>query len=360
MNDQPLPDNCKRFIYADDLCLTTQQKTFNQIEQTLEKALDKLGKYYHANHLKPNPAKTSVSAFHLNNRAAGKKLSINWEGTQLEHSFRPVYLGVTLDRAPTFKEHIKKTIHKVSTRNNLLRRLANSNWGAEPSALRTTALALFFSVAEYACPTWARSNHAAKINTVLNDTCRTVTGCLRPTPLPCLYALAGIAPPDIRRSVISNTERATAEADKRHPLHNHGIVPRRLTSRVSFMDGTDNLDSDKRSARESAWLISWNALGEKSASWVKRGIIPTESLASGNDLPWAVWKTLNRLRVGVARCKASMKEWRLALDAKCECGETQTNEHLLSCSLAPACTAEDLAVPLPTALDCATYWSDKI
>ena len=35
-NDQPLPTDCSRFIYADDLCITTQQSDFQHVEQTLE------------------------------------------------------------------------------------------------------------------------------------------------------------------------------------------------------------------------------------------------------------------------------------------------------------------------------------
>ena len=35
-NDQPLPTDCSRFIYADDLCITTQQSDFQHVEHTLE------------------------------------------------------------------------------------------------------------------------------------------------------------------------------------------------------------------------------------------------------------------------------------------------------------------------------------
>ena len=36
LNDQPLPTDCSRFTYADDLCITTQQSDFQHVEQTLE------------------------------------------------------------------------------------------------------------------------------------------------------------------------------------------------------------------------------------------------------------------------------------------------------------------------------------
>ena len=77
----------------------------------------------------------------------------------------------------------RKLKAKIQSRNALLSKLANSKWEANPYTLRTTVLARCFSTAEYACPVWERSAHAAKIDSALNDTCRRITGCLKPTPL---------------------------------------------------------------------------------------------------------------------------------------------------------------------------------
>ena len=75
-NDQPLPVATNSFIYADDLCLTTQQKTFEQVETTLASGLNELDAYYNENHLRPNPAKTQVTAFHLKNHQADRKRNV--------------------------------------------------------------------------------------------------------------------------------------------------------------------------------------------------------------------------------------------------------------------------------------------
>ena len=96
---------------------------------------------------------------------------------------------------------------KVATRNNLLKKLANSRWGTNARTIRTTALALCYSTAEYAAPVWERSAYAHLLNTELNQACRAITGCLRPTKVENLYLLAGIAPPEIRRSVCARVER---------------------------------------------------------------------------------------------------------------------------------------------------------
>ena len=122
------------------------------------------------------------------------------------------------EHSPT-NSTLKKVKGKVRTRNKLLHKLANSSWGANTFTLHATALALCYSVVEYACPVWERSSHAKKVGASLNDSCRCITGCLRPTNVDSLpiYVLAGIAPPGVCRSVASRTERRRQADDTRHP-----------------------------------------------------------------------------------------------------------------------------------------------
>ena len=99
-----------------------------------------------------NPDKTQVTAFHPRNKEANRSLKVEWNRTELENTPHPKYLGVTIDRTISYKEHIHNKNIKVATRNNLLRNLSNSKWGANASTIRTPALALCYSVAEYAVP----------------------------------------------------------------------------------------------------------------------------------------------------------------------------------------------------------------
>ena len=194
-NDQPIHKDTRSFIYADDLCIATQDASFEKTESTLSAALDSIGDYYEKNHLRANPDKTQTCVFHLRNRKANRQLNISWCGKKLEHTPSPIHLEVTFDRTLSYSTHITKVKAKTAARNNVLRKLANSKWGTHPSTIKTTALALCYSTAEYACPVWERSAHAHKVDPVLNDACRAITGCLQPTDVENLYLLAGIAPP---------------------------------------------------------------------------------------------------------------------------------------------------------------------
>ena len=119
-------------------------------------------------------------------------------GAHLKHDSKPVYLGVTLDRTLTYIEHLEKTASKLKTRNNLLMKLVSTTWGANANTLRSSALALCYSVGEYCAPVWARSTHTNLVDVQLNSTNRLISGTLKPTPLPWLPVLANIEPHALR------------------------------------------------------------------------------------------------------------------------------------------------------------------
>ena len=358
-NDQPMDQNTERFIYADDLCVTSQENSFEAVEANLTTALDELLLYYERNHLHANPAKTQVCSFHLRNREAHQLLNIRWSGTPLEHCTHPVYLGVTLDRTLTFKEHIKNTKAKVGSRNNILRKLTNSKWGATAHTLKSTALALCYSSAEYACPVWERSTHAQKLDPALNNTCRLITGCLKPTNTSNLHLLACIAPADIRRKVASRVEKTKATSDERHLLHGCHPPAQRLKSRRSFLSQVQPLTKSREETKIQLWMEKL----ENDPPPTGMGIPPSEHLPPGQEASWAQWKTLNRLRTRTGRSKDALVRWGYKTGpTTCECGQADhTMEHCLVCPLLPnPCSPKDLAVFNKNAKDCVKKWETAI
>ena len=127
-------------------------------QHTVEEALDELTTYYRSNSMRANPDKTQVTSFHMKKREAKRTLEVKWNNTELENTPHPKYLGVNWDRTLSYKKHIHNTKMKLATRNKLLKKLTNSKWGCNASTIRTTALALSYSAAEFTCPVWARSH----------------------------------------------------------------------------------------------------------------------------------------------------------------------------------------------------------
>ena len=149
--------------------------------------------------LKLSHAKTVMAAFHLHNRKAKRELKVYANGKLLPFFPISTYLGLKLDRALTFRHHLETLRKKLTTRVTLLRRLAGSGWGAGAKTLRTAALSLVYSTAEYYAPVWCGSAHTSLIDSVLNDALHIVTGYLRPTPTDHLPILLGIQPAELRR-----------------------------------------------------------------------------------------------------------------------------------------------------------------
>ncbi len=197
INDLPVTQSHK-FIYADDICIGTQHRTFDEVENVLNKDMDLMVDFLSRWRLQPSATKKVSSIFHLHNAQAKRKLNIFLKGQWIKHDPNPTYLGVTLDRSLTYHDHLKKTAAKVSSRNNLLSKLAGKSWGARAQTHKTTALALCYSTAEYCSPVWSRSSHTKLVDVQLNTSMRTITGTLHSTPLPWLPVLSNIPPPHLR------------------------------------------------------------------------------------------------------------------------------------------------------------------
>ena len=142
--------------YADDPAQLFSDASWPRVEEVLTSDIAAISEYLKLWRLKLSMAKTTATAFHLANKDANRQLKVSLGGSLLPYNPSPTYLRVKLDRQLTYKQHLESMCAKASSRNNLLRRLAGSSWGACTSTLRTGALALVYSAAEYAAPAWSR------------------------------------------------------------------------------------------------------------------------------------------------------------------------------------------------------------
>ena len=131
----------------------------------------------------------------------------------------PKYLGYTMDMTQTHKPHIEKVAQKLKSRNNIPQKLAGSTWGCDANTLRTAALSMVYSSAEYCCPVWLRSSHTSKVDTQINASLRIVTGTLKSTPLPWLPVLSNITPSHILRKAALAKEWSKIEKNESLPIH---------------------------------------------------------------------------------------------------------------------------------------------
>ena len=140
----------------------------------------------------------------------------------------------------------KVSARHISSVTRVDRRLVSSRWGTGAKILRTAALSLVYSTAEYCAPVWCRSAYTRLIDSVLNDALRIVTGCLRPTPTDHLPMLSGIPRVELRQlgATLSLANRGFLNPD--HILYSFlsgssDARQQRLRSRRPFVPTARNL-----------------------------------------------------------------------------------------------------------------------
>ena len=147
ISDRPKSKSIQ-YGYADDLALFCSHQRWRTIEKTLTADVEHVVEYFKLWRLKISATKTTVTPFHFNNRESGRQLSVFLDGNLLPHKSCPTYLGVKLYRSLTYKHHTEALHAKLTAQNNLLRCLAGSTWGASTSTLRTSAIAIVYSITE--------------------------------------------------------------------------------------------------------------------------------------------------------------------------------------------------------------------
>ena len=209
--------------------------------------------------------------------------------------------------------------------------LVGMGWGASPSTLRTSALALVYAPAEYCAPTWSRSRHTSLLDVSLNCTLRIITGCLQPTPVEQLPVLAGIPPAELRRWALS-LALACRAMDPDHLLH-HTITreetqPRLKSWRPFATSGKDLLSTTLPNETKTHWIARmWSVEWQPSTSRLREYITSPSRSSPGSDIPRQACVKFNRLRTKVGRFNANMCRWGLSKSPACDCGADFKSYH---------------------------------
>ena len=306
-----------------------------KVKETLSRDMEDLVDFLQTWRLKLNSSKTTSTPFHLNNHEAQRQLNSCVHGTTLPHSPHPKYLGAKLDRQLTYRQHVEGLRGKVMARNNFIRCLSGSTWGANAKNFRAAAIAIVYNSAEYVTQVWSRSSHTKKLGVSLNDIMRITTGCVKPSPKHILPVFSGIAPAKLRRSYITNKISHHAWAIKEHPLHSlvpdpQSLRPQRLKSRHPFYRHT----AEHRVCDHDI-IEAWNEEWTKHQHPKQLKLTLDTTALPGSDLLQRLWVSLNRPRAGVGRFGAEIRKWGLRTSASCASGAaTQNAEHILfDCNL---------------------------
>ena len=314
------------FMYADDIAIAFQAKTFEEIERALRADLVRLSFYFSKWRLKPNAGKTVSCVFHLNNRAANRKLRIKFNGMKVKHDKHPKYLGVFLDRSLTYRPQLTSTQKKLKPRINIVQKLAGSSWGCSAKTLRITTQALVMSIADYCSPVWMNSCHVKLVDTQVNVAMRLISGSVQSTELEWLNVLSNIAPIHLLRQESALRECEKIKMNNELPIHGDiESAPNtlRLRSRKPFW--CFYRDSTNMDNLMNRWRCWW-----QNVSVHNKQLITDPTLeVNGIELPRRTWLRLNRVRTGQGCVAFLLHRWNIIESPLCQCGEDQTMEHFV-------------------------------
>ncbi|XP_072392093.1 uncharacterized protein [Diabrotica undecimpunctata] len=149
--------------YADDFCIYTEHKEYKQAI----KNLDRKHQY---------PLKNKVK-----------------------------YLGMTLDKHLTWKDHIEDMLNKCNKGINFLKSINKTWWGADVDVNLLFYRAYIRSILDYGSIFYGSASNALlnKINVIHNSALRTCLGAMKSTPIQPLYLEALEPPLNIRRNFLT-------------------------------------------------------------------------------------------------------------------------------------------------------------
>jgi len=99
----------RKCAFADDLAIMNANGHWQTVEVVLSKDMATIGKYLQTWKLKLSTTKTVYVVFHLNNKETKCELKVNFNNETLPFCSEPKYLGVTLDRSLTYRQHLEVT-----------------------------------------------------------------------------------------------------------------------------------------------------------------------------------------------------------------------------------------------------------
>ena len=234
-----------------------------------------------------------------------------------------------------------------------------SKWGATPTTLRSSTLALHYWAAEYACP-GVGALHPCK-----------ETGCDTEWNLSNDHRLSEAdkhqQSAHTRRNRPIRHQESGGKSYRKDSACYGPKAPTQWTSRSGAtpeiaeelkIKCTEHINTTAKASRIELWRERLEPLDAS----VDPNISADEHLPAGAENPWTTWKALNRLYTQVGRSRVNMLKWGFSNEQEtCDCGIRPTMQHLLVCPMMDtACSPQDLAMANGIAIGCAKHWEGTI
>ena len=205
----------------DDISLTASSFSLKKNIRILQREVAKLYSLGAENAIEFDLAKTELIHFTTSKEAKTASLPLP-NGVSIQPKDLVRWLGIWFDSGLTFKQHV--AIRTSQARSTFMRmtRLANSDRGLSPFALRQLYLACVTSVADFGSPVWWKGQAQLKrpLQALQNLALKKILGVFKTAPILPMEVEAALAPPSVRLNA-SNRQYALRmlKLPTEHPIN---------------------------------------------------------------------------------------------------------------------------------------------
>ena len=207
-------------LYVDDFLICYRSKNMNTIERQLQQCLNKLQDWTNENGFKFSTSKTQCVHF-CKLRKLHNDPVITLNGVPIPVVEEAKFLGVIFDKKLSFIPHIKALKNKCLKALNLLRVLANTDWGADRKVLLRLYRSLVRSKLDYGSIVYgsARKSYLKMLNTIHHQGLRLALGAFRTSPIESLLAEANEPSLSLRREKLALNYVSKVKANPKNPVN---------------------------------------------------------------------------------------------------------------------------------------------
>lgn len=213
-----IPMNVQYSIYIDDINIFTSNRDIQLATQTMQNAISRVANWAYQTGFQLSKEKTVSMHFHRTRQNNNIQLQLNNENIKVMTEFK--WLGMIIDSKWTWNAHINNLKKKVTKALNLMKMIAHSSWGLKRETLDKIFKVYIQPIIEYGAIAYdsAKPNLKCKLNPVLNQAIRIITGAFRTSPVSSILAEAGKMPLDYRRKILISNYILKKAKVKNHPL----------------------------------------------------------------------------------------------------------------------------------------------
>ena len=198
LHDLPdvVPPEVRISIYADDVTIWATDNDPDKTLKAIQTAVDNINTWASKWNLSISQSKTECTVFTRRYSLKNYKPHIYLNNQEIQYNPTPKILGLIFDEKLLWKTHISNVVSLCLPRLNLLKIIANKEWGSDITTMRLLYIAYIRSKLTYGCEIWggASTTHLQKISVFQNSALRLCLGVPKTTSTVALEIECNIQP----------------------------------------------------------------------------------------------------------------------------------------------------------------------